>query len=321
MRKEITVLLTILLVLVLIYIGRFVAQKGQKRSGFILERITPTDVSALTIIEGSDTIRLVRQGDTWRIRLDSVRTGRVNTNMIDRWQRTLSEATYELASRNPEKFKNLEVTADKAVEVLFYGPDQKVLADILIGKLGPDYNSSYVRVKDANVVYLASANLRSLFPRKPWAWRDRNMMSFDVKEATGLRIYLPEDSVIAYRDSLWHVKGIESPDTLQIRSLLRILSRLTAIDFADTLTPDQAGLNPPKARVVVELSDGTEKVLKVGNPKEERGYYAQVKGDETLYVLSKYTGDQIFSFKEKVSGKEKTARKAASAKVRKEKKS
>ncbi len=316
MRKEITVLLTLLLVLVLIYIGRYVAQKGQKRSGFLLERITPTDVAALTIIEGSDTVRLIQQDGTWRIQLDSVRTGRVNTQMIERWQKTLGETSYELASRNPEKFKTLEVTPDKAVEVIFYGPDRKVLADVLIGKLGPDYNSSYIRVKDANVVYLASANLRSLFPRKTWAWRDRNMLSFDMKDVTGLRVYLSEDSVIVSRDTLWRVQGIASPDTLQIRSLLRVLSRLTAIDFADTLTLDQAGLNPPKARVVIELSDGTEKVLKIGDPKENRGYYAQVKGDETLYVMSKYSGDLVLNFKEKVSGQKEQAQKKSGTKVR-----
>lgn len=307
MRRELSILLLILLVLVLIYLGRFVARTGSTKSGFILERIDPVQIHSISIIQKKDTVNLIKKDGNWVMRLDSVRTARINTEMIERLQRQLREMTYDLVSHNPENFDKLQVTDEKGLKVYFLGNTGDTLAGILIGKTGPDFASTYVRNYKEKKVFLASTNLRSVFPVSKLSWRDRKMISFNLKDFQKIAIYTETDSLVANRDSVWQVYDIEKPDTNKIKSAVRLLTRLTAIDFEDKKQPAEVGLEPPKIRVHVELIDGTEHVLLIGDEYENRGYYAMVKGDNQIYVISKYTGDQLSGLKEKLlESKEKS---------------
>ena len=109
MRRELSILLLILLVLVLIYVGRFVARIGSSRSGFILENIEPGQIYGISIVQKKDTVNLIKKDGNWALLLDSVKTAKINKEMIDRLQRQLREVTYDLASKNPENFDKLQV--------------------------------------------------------------------------------------------------------------------------------------------------------------------------------------------------------------------
>ncbi len=120
------------------------------------------------------------------------------------------------------------------------------------------------------------------------------LLTFASADARTVRIVRTEDErriEFVYRDSgLWHITEpvAEEADQAQV---VRLVEELADLRPRRTLSETTAvlaeyGLVPPAMRIEVELADGTRHAVLLGNRNpDSSGFYAQVEGEPTVYLV------------------------------------
>jgi hypothetical protein len=157
-----------------------------------------------------------------------------------------------------------------------------------------DEHSVLLRIDDRSDVFRVSASVvqRALQPLSDF--RDRTLFSFartDV-DAIGLeegnrRVRIRQDAATG----AWKVVEPISADADQRTALATAagLGTLRAVDIASGVDAKMAGLEKPNQRFLVDLVDGSRKVLEIGARfKDAAGndsFFVRRSGDGTVYVL------------------------------------
>lgn len=76
-----------------------------------------------------------------------------------------------LVSRSPEQYAVYEVAAGVGTHVRLYDDAGEKMASLIIGKMGPDYMSTYIRANDAPEVYQIKGSLAGYFIPKVDEWK------------------------------------------------------------------------------------------------------------------------------------------------------
>ncbi len=301
MNRRLATLTAIFVVLLLIYVVRWLAGAStatRRASGFVLETVNPDAIAKIEIIHQKDTVHLVKQGNTWKVQLDSTLYRPASLNRIRNWRKTMEEARYLRISQNPDKFAAFQVTEDQGIRIRYRDAQGHLLADFFVGKMGPDFTTCYVREANGKAVYLAEPGFRSVFPTRRDAWRERRLLP-EVKAEDLVYLKLVDheagDSLVLVRDTAgWHAQGAEVTDTVAAWRLVRQVALSTAIGFADTVPYDSTGLAQPRKTIVLSNRDGESFRLLIGKPTPNgRGVYAAREGREDVVVLSKYLDRQL----------------------------
>ncbi len=307
MNRRIVTLAAVFIVLLLVYVVRWLAgsSTSHRASGFVLENLDPAAVAEIVVTHQQDTLHLVKRQDTWLVEVDSAVYRPASENRIRTWLKTMSEARYLKISQNPEKLDLFQVTDEKGIRVRYLDHRGRVLADFYVGKMGPDFTTSYVRAANENTVYLAEPGFRNVFPTRVEAWRERRLLpGVKPEEVVYLKLVDHEagDTLVLVRDTLgWHARGAEATDTLAARRLVRHVAMMTAIGFADTVSVEDAGLTAPRRALEVSTREGTVYRIQIGNlTPNGRGVYARREGQEGIVILSKYMDDQLAQLPQKI---------------------
>ncbi|NLG29287.1 MAG: DUF4340 domain-containing protein [Chloroflexi bacterium] len=124
---------------------------------------------------------------------------------------------------------------------------------------------------------------------------------FDSTAVRSLRITrrdTGELAELAYRDSgLWHLTApvVELADQQRVSSLVQTLSAITPSRLLPTgADPADYDLDPGLLLVETELQDGSRRTLRFGaQTPSSNGYYFQVDGDTSIYIVSYYLRDEL----------------------------
>ncbi len=199
-------------------------------------------------------------------------------------------------STNPEKQPEFEVDST-GVEAKLMDASDKLLAHLFVGKMTPGFLSSYVRVADANDVYVAQGSLQSVFNKGTRTWKDRTIFDFNKGITTQLNISSSEETIELHLDEngIWQMlKPVAATaNTTEVDNLLTTLSGLNTDDFA-AANDDLAayGLDVPQSTISAMLNDGTTATLHIG--KEEEGkLYVKRDDTETVFRLFKSNVDRL----------------------------
>lgn len=166
-------------------------------AGFF-DGIGPETVSEVRIAHRGDAITLRREGDGWTANGypgDSV--------VVAGLLRALAEAEVgELTATNPANHARMGVSADSAwAMTVVTGADQRTL---LVGRSGRRFGTAYVRLPEADDVYLLDGDVRAQLARDVDAWRDRTIVALDTAMVAAIEV---EHGSGAYRlqrtDSEW----------------------------------------------------------------------------------------------------------------------
>jgi hypothetical protein len=202
-----------------------------------------------------------------------------------------------LASKKKGKHALFEVAEGMATEVLLFGPKEKEIAHLYIGKSGPDLFSTYIRRADSDEVYLLEEHLKGQFEREVNNWRDKRIFDFNAGGATALRIVKEEETIVLSKDTEenWHLEAPVSSlaEKAEVENVLRAFSSLRAADFAAKEEIGESGIDNPTHRISVELKDGQKKTLLVGNLKGEHQYFAKNEEKKYIYVMYKSTLENL----------------------------
>lgn len=303
--------------LVLLFLALVIERPFLRRSSKGTVWLSPKDLkekaTELLVVKGEDTLRLFREGQTWMLQLDSLRSVRAEPRVVEGALDELANLEGALVSKSKEKYSIYRVDSAQATFVLVRAGDRPLLS-LYIGKRGPSFRGTYLRLDDKGV-YLVERFNSGRYRTDPRSWRNRTLTRFARDSLARLEVFRDLDTL---RDTLifertpeggWRLVGVEEPvDTLAFRKLYFPLSRLSALNFADTVSMEEAGVEKPRVLVRLTTTDGRVQTLKVGKEAEKNQVYAAVEGDPSLYLVSKFSLNQLFQPKETFLTKEKPGR-------------
>ncbi|HDM89642.1 MAG TPA: DUF4340 domain-containing protein [candidate division WOR-3 bacterium] len=285
----------LLIILVILALLAFLVERSRTRKlsphlrRLISEKQTEK-IDRIIISREGDTSRLIRENDTWYVEILGKKK-KTDEKKVDRLFGTLDSLRGELVSSSGERYGEYEVD-EKGLRALFLSGDDTVL-DIIVGKSGPDFNSSYVRKTDEEGVYLVNRYLRSVFYPNPDRWRDRKIVEFDRDSIEEFSVRKGKKYCRVVREDTLYVVKEGDCDTSKIRSFLGTWSRLTAVSFDDTISVAAAGLDKPQYIVTLVPVKGEEVKLTVGKKDDKNRYYLSKEGDEQIYIIAPYTVNRL----------------------------
>ncbi len=143
-----------------------------------------------------------------------------------------------LVSKNPDNFTKFDLNDNSAKKMIFNASNSEIL-NLIIGKTGSDWNSTYLRLATKNEVFLVDQELNSLFSLVPDNWRDKTVLNIDSNKITKIEFVYPNKKfVLTKAGEQWQAKigdkkiaAAVSPTVMS--DLFSKLSPLSASSFAD----------------------------------------------------------------------------------------
>jgi hypothetical protein len=285
--KRLGVLILVLVVLAAVYgvvrlRGRRSAEPVPLFPGF-----NPGAAAGIYIKAGGGRVALEEHDGVWTVvSEDSLPADPAGVESI--LEKVKSFSRGDLISSNPAKRALYQVDTS-GVWVGIVGASGDTLASFVVGKVGPDYQSSYVRATGSDDVILAAGYLRSMFDRGERTWQDRLIFSFEPGEITDIRIVKDTGSYAMSRtaEGEWY---LSEPDSAGVKQdlatrLVRRLAMLRCEGFAGRSPVAGSGLPDAGTVLWFRLASGEEHRLALGNKDEDGFVYAMKDDSDVVYLL------------------------------------
>lgn len=248
---------------------------------------------------GNDTV-IEKSGDDWIV--SSKNGALADQEAVSALiKKSLELNKYIIASENKDKQADFEVGDNNGTDVILYEGDNKV-GDFFIGKAGPDFDSTYLRVAGEDVVYLSRGYVGYYFDKEDW--RDLTIYDFDAEKVNKLALKYRDvlNNVAIKKDGeIWKTEDASAKEVNKdkVTSVLNTLAKLKADDIAYGKTPKEAGFGTATLVVRLELEDGGKRNLIIGGKSEndENSYYAKREEDDTIFIVSKSIVDNLMKKK------------------------
>ena len=305
-KKSIFILLAVLVVLVaaVIIIEGPLSKRSKKeaaKESILFPGFETDQVSSVDIKTKDKNVKLKKEDNTWVVATAGNYPADPKSieDMLGKVRDLKSTLT---ASKSADKHSQFEVD-ESGVEVTMLGTGEKTLAHFFVGKMGPDYISTYVRKADQDEVLLVGEYLRGLFDKGARGWRDRTVFDFDASQVQTLTLVSEEKgeiAIAAQEGGGWQIvkPEVAPAEKEAVDDIVREISRLEADDFAEkkeevTDPLKEYKLDKPQSKIMADLNDGTARVLLIG---DESGYrrYVRREDKDTIFLVSKSKIDRIF---------------------------
>lgn len=255
-------------------------------------------ITSIQVTKPGDTSVVLTEVDgTWRVTspLEAVADENNVKSALDR----ISELKINrvVASR-PENYARLQVDDANAVHVVVKAKDD-VVADLKVGKYANGL--TMVRVADREEVFGASGSLRYAFDRELKAWRDRKIVDVDPSNVKTVR-FEANGATFAFERQPDGWKATDVPKSLsdfdprKVTSLVSMIARLTATDFApEEMSAARAGLTEPSGKVTLRVEGEPEPiVLELGDDTEDAAsVHLRRQGEPIIHLISKYMANRL----------------------------
>jgi hypothetical protein len=246
-------------------------------------------VSSLEIAKkGGDTIRLVRDGSDWRLEapVAAAADGSTLESLLTTLESLRSDAE---VSATGELSVDYGLDAPRfVISITSEGGAPPVKLEI--GEKVPAESSLYARLAGAPRVFTIASYIEASFDKKPFDFRDRDLLKVRRDAIRTLEIQGPEGRYALARDDKgeWAFTAPLSARAGRwaVDSLLGTLEalRIESIAADDAGDPKPFGLSSPSRLVKVGLADGNTKTLEIGSETPEKKWNARLAGS-TFVVL------------------------------------
>ncbi len=151
--------------------------------------LAPDDVSTITIRKGSEIIVVARSNDgTWLLEMPVVAD--VDTATRASLINSLNDIRIEsLVSSRADRHEKFQVDSAQATYLRLDGHGS---VEIYIGKMGPDFQSRYIRLGDDERVFLATG-IPAIEPNID-RWRDKLLWSYPKGSVATVSVRTPEST-------------------------------------------------------------------------------------------------------------------------------
>jgi hypothetical protein len=216
-------------------------------------------VSRIDVSSAGDRIQVDRL-DSGEWRLSSPVQADADTGAVMRLLRQIGEMRLEsIVSSNPEGFSRFQVDSTGSEMTLEWG-DRRL--ELIVGKMGPDFQSRYVRIDGDDRVMLANG-VPSL-SAKVDQWRDKTLWSMPVDAIASVSVTADEVTYgLSRTDGGWRLSsgmGDSAVDSVEVADFLSRVSTVKVDGFHTGLTIDSVIANVTH-QLRVEFAEGGAETL------------------------------------------------------------
>jgi hypothetical protein len=247
--------------------------------------VTPESVTAVRFKgpESDVPVELKRSGGRW-----TVNDYRADSSAVARfWESVATVEVGSLVGSNPANHPRLGVAADSAWTLDVETPDGA--RNLLVGKSGTRYGTTYVRLPDAEGVYLLEGGLRPVITRSLDEWRNKQVARVDTSAVQTVEVEGDGGGwTIRRADSSWVMADGSPTDGATVRSLLGELARMDASGFygiQDSLPPLGGSVR------AMDQAGDTLLLLDIGSGEGDR--WARVEGDSIVYRIPSWRAIRV----------------------------
>lgn len=295
-------LFLILIVLAFIFfipmIKNFINSKSLKKGEEInfFPDLKSSDISKIEIKDLSSNVVLIKKGKKWIVEDYDYEANKDYINEILDSIPVLS--TKNLVSTNPKKFNIFQVDDKSGIKVGIYGSQDKKY-EFIIGKIGPDYQTSYCRKLGENNVYLIEKNIRLVFDKgNSEGWLNKTILKFEEDKLKEIKLKYEDEEIFLARDATGKWKYPED-DKIKlnedaIKNIVNSLSSLTFANLEKGISDEEAGLSEPKKICSLLFSDARRVNIYLGNQKDDNLFYCKIDDKKEIFSIYKWTAENIF---------------------------
>jgi hypothetical protein len=260
-----------------------------REPGNLLSGLDSAHVERINISSArSGSIVLKRADKGWQVAADHKTFYCADSAAVEALIKSLATIkTGTIVSQNSSRHALYEVSPATGLQVEALGRGG-TLANVLIGKSGPNIFSTYVRDADKDDVYLVDGILQNATSKSLNEWRDKTVFSFNPGLVTAYTVTGDPAFTLNKTDGKWRI-GPEhaAANTAAAEQAVRAMATLSAADFAEGPL-EEFGLAAPARAVTAEFDNGTKASLLFGSDANAFQQYAKTADKETIYIVEKH---------------------------------
>lgn len=246
-------------------------------------KITLKNPQSTAVLEKHDGVWLVTSEDSLPAEADFIGEMLVTIAAFSRKDKI---------SSNPEKQALYQVDSS-GTAVTVEDAKNKAVASFVVGKTGPDYQSTYVRDTKSNDVILAQGYFSHIFNRRNRSWQDKRIFVAEPGQVVEVGIARAGVTTVLMRaaEGGWYVNLPESTacDQDRVSGLVRALASLRCEDFAGRKPQPDWGVDDPDSSVYFKMASGDLHTLFIGHQAEGERFYVASAQDGPVYLVAKRT--------------------------------
>jgi hypothetical protein len=287
-KKNIKLIAVLAILTVALWVWQGPAKKWmEKRSSpkNIFSSIDTAKVDKLSIGKAGKITVLVRDGE--KIKIEGSKAFYVRPDIVSMIWDELNKAksaNLEVVSTNKDKAPEFGLDEGQGLRVVL-SSGSATTSEFIIGRVGPDYESAYVKSPVSNESYLVKANLDSVFNRDEW--RDMTIFSADREKISKLRFqFSNREFTIEKKDGKW--KGtIPTPFEVKSEKLDEILAIMSNLTAQEIPSQDFKAAGFGKGGIIVQATgDGIDNTLMLGRDNGKGRVYAKNGVTDNIYLIN-----------------------------------
>jgi hypothetical protein len=262
--------------------------RDDMETAFVLPALQETNVDSVVFASVSDTIVLARLGGSWLVNgLEA------SPDEMSAFFAALADASEaELVSTSALLHARMGVdTAGGTSLKLVDGAG--VVAALVFGNAGRQYNTRYVRQDSSNFVYLYEGGVSRFIQRSVDDWRNKRMLDIESASLGEVSVRRGRESyTLVQRDSVWRYSTGAAADSAAVRRMLGQYSPLDASGFATEQQVDSADFESPD-RSVTMLSQTGDTLAALVFDSTAAAFWARMSPEGTVYRLLQWKVNQM----------------------------
>jgi len=253
----------------------------------LIPGLEPDDIDSIEIGHGDDATKLVRQEGRYVV-ANKANYPADPKQISDLIIKCLDIKTTELHTDNPKNHEDLEVTEEKAKNVIkFFKADGSLLTGIIVGKSLESGQGAYVRRANEDPVYLA--------PSVPWfrsealEYVNQEITSIERGDVNSVTVTTPEGPYTLQSGAADTVTMTDQPADKKLKDsdAKSVLKALDGLRFDDVNTPAALGELDFDHLFVCRMDDSTQYRLRVARQGEKTYVKCDAKFTDTTPVTMK----------------------------------
>ncbi|UCD51320.1 MAG: DUF4340 domain-containing protein, partial [Phycisphaerales bacterium] len=251
----------------------------------LIQGLETSEIASIEVGHGDEATKIVRQEGRFVV------TNKANypadtKQLNDLITKCLDIKTTELYTDNPKNHEDLEVTEEKAKNVIkLFKADGSLLTGAIVGKSVEEGQGTYVRLADQDAVYLAEST--PWFRSGPLEYVDQEIVSVERADVNEVTVTTPNGPYTlrstAEGDGV-EMDGLPAGKTLKDSDAKSVLGALNSLRFDDVNTPDALDdLNFDHLYVCL-ADDSTQYRLRLANKGEKTYAKLDAKFTDTTPV-------------------------------------
>ncbi len=272
-------------------------EEAAARKGRVFSADTK-DVTAVAVKRPDETVRLQREGDTWQV-VEPVKARGSRTAVDELLANVLTAKIDREIDPNPKSLADFGL--DKpAADLTLTLKDGKTLG-LQLGAKNPTGVWVYAREHDKPAVFVLGESVLRDATRPVADFRDRTILTFDVKDVSGFELVLPDETLAVERGpGAWRITRPVAlrADNETVGEFLDKLAGQKVREFVAEAPPARGsyGLERP-VRVTIHTGrdkDRVSRTLLLGKvDAAKKGVYAMRAGEPSVMLVPEDVYNQV----------------------------